>query len=178
MRHHCACGARLRWEARQTAGGKRWFAFCASEACGRWTTQLADGPEPEDGLSRFLLDYRPLQPYVKPWVRLFLRTTDLGWSAHHASCGGCGSTLVMQLSLAPSPHSAADPKSVVLCLACGQTAIRLPALGDLGELQLGREAWENPCVAIRILKRALDDRMRGCADHDDAGDDWQGPFNF
>src|SRR4051794_18670214 len=50
MHHKCGCGARLVWECRETPFGQRWLAFCKDASCGRWTTRLGDGPEPEDGL--------------------------------------------------------------------------------------------------------------------------------
>ena len=39
----CACGARLIWQSRESAQGKRWMALCGSQSCGAITTSPHEG---------------------------------------------------------------------------------------------------------------------------------------
>ena len=174
LRHTCACGSKLRWESRQTWRGKRWFAFCVSDQCGRWTTQIADGPERPEGLAEFLLDEQPARPYVPAWRRFFLFSANRGlpWRPAPGRCSACAEELVMQLDLPYDPSRTADPRRVVLCLHCGNTELSMWALGDLGELRLEGDAWNQPAVAILALKRAVADHTRSEPDDSDDGTTW------
>ena len=175
MRMHCLCGGKLSWESRTTWRGARWLGICSQADCGHWTTQLAEGPIDNDGLRHFLLDYKPPHPYVSPWVRLFLGSAVLGWQPHISGCGGCDGRLVMQLRLPPVPERDADPELVVMCLDCGRTGVRFPCFAEYADVFLEPDAWTDPVIALRALKRSLRDRTAlAQAGEDDAGArDWE-----
>ncbi|MCW2999164.1 MAG: hypothetical protein JWN65_2713 [Solirubrobacterales bacterium] len=168
----CECGGTLRWESRENWRGKRWLAVCSRDTCGWMTLISADADGEQCGLAEFLLGDQEPHPYVKPWVRLFLRASRLGmaWRAFPSACGVCAGSLVMQVDLPFIPFRASDPQSVVLCLDCGQLAIQMRALTEVGEVHLAGEAWDEPALSICALKRTVDERAKLMSRSDDPDD--------
>jgi hypothetical protein len=161
MKHVCSCGAKVRWEKRETWRGARWLGVCINASCGRWTTSLADGEESQDTLAEFLLGGVPAPPDTPPQLRLFLRHAGLGWRHHHRGCDTCNRRLVMALDLVELPDRSADPARVEICLDCGSVVAHTWMLGELHALHLPAESWIEPATTILILKSALEARGTG-----------------
>lgn len=171
MRHRCSCGARLQWERRDTLRGPRWFALCASAACGRWTRCLADGDEPEDGLAGFLLDGPVHQSEERPWVRFFAHVQDMGlaWAPQREACVDCGDHLVMRLDLGYGHQ----PYRATLCLYCGAVEVYLLVQAHPTALRLDGNAWAGSTVTLRALREAV-----RRASHAAQGDSWDWPHEL
>jgi hypothetical protein len=154
----CSCGDALTWSVRETWRGRRWLALCQSPACGAY-----DAGPGASGLPEFLLGDQPPLPYVQPWVRFFLRSVRQGY-VWQPSAGGCvcPTPLAFHLALPVLPDREADPTDVAVCLACGQTSIRLRAQGETLELHHPASAWDDPAIAIRLMKRAMRERAESC----------------
>lgn len=176
-RYRCeGCGTgRLLWERRSDGHGSRFLATCSNADCGHIETRIADGPTPDDGLRSFLLGDRPAQPYVPPWVRFFLRSSNCGaeWNSAGEPCPDCAGSLLMAIKLSWTPQRAADPVSALLCIDCGFVACTIWLAGDLTDLHMSGDAWTNLPVPLQALKRAVSDRFPSGIGEDD--DD---PWNF
>ena len=155
----CSCGHPLRWEHREDFRERRSLALCQNPDCGVITTALADGIQPEQQLASCLLG--PITPrrYLKPWMRLYFRTTAWGfiWRPYHEVCPDCASEVTVQLGLSPSIERQTDPYEIVLCLTCGATGMAW-WLGERTAIAIGGNEWNEPSTAVLILKHVLQER--------------------
>lgn len=171
QRRFCACKhGRITWEQRNA----RWLGTCSHADCGLIATGSGDGPEDPDGLRKFMLGDRPAQPYVPPWVRFFLRSSNAGaeWNSAGEPCPDCAGSLLVVIKLPWTPERAADPLSASLCLDDGSLSCTIWMAGEFTELHMSGEAWTSLPVQLQVLKRAISDRFpSSIADDDD-------PWNF
>jgi hypothetical protein len=151
----CACGRRLRWEARQTHEGTRWLAVCRNPECGQLVVPVRDGADPDTALQDFLMDGRPPTPYKAPWVRLFLQSTEITRWRGDDICPSCGSVLAFKTNFRPAPDRPVDPFEVAMCLACGRTQISLWNPPGIHTIVLSDSAWNGPENSVLALKQAV-----------------------
>lgn len=160
----CSCGAALGWEMRGSFRDKRSLALCTNPECGVITTGPNDGTD--SCLQTFLLDNAPVVRNLKPWTRLYFRTSEWGyrWRAHAKPCSTCRSELTVALELPPRGDRSGDPHYVALCLHCGGVAAVFWGNGGRVEVRLDAAAWEEPAPLIQDLKRAFAERADKRAD--------------
>lgn len=159
----CRCGSPLRWECQGSGCGQRWMALCSNSACGWITT----APGTEHGLRGFLLGNAPVARYLKPWSRLYFKTsaTGLDWHPHTGCCEVCASELAVVVNLAYHNDTETDPARIILCLACGAIATVSRRTRTMTLLATDGDAWDAPTPPIQALKHALEDRA--ASRHDD-----------
>jgi hypothetical protein len=157
---HCSCGSRLRWEHRDGYGERRSVALCNSPDCGVITTALPEGVEPEQRLASSLLGHVPIRRYLKPWMRLYFKSSRLGfiWRPFHEVCPDCAGEMTVQLALPPHIERQADPYEILLCLTCGTTGLAWYIAGERSAIVLDPNEWSEPSTAVVILKRVLEER--------------------
>jgi len=169
MPRSCVCGASLVCEERVSFGPlrKRHLALCENEACGHITTESTDGHV--SALQDFLLDDEAPVRYLRPWVRLFIRTIGQGsfnWKAADEACPDCQHELNLDLTLTPlyTPPHTADPRFVRICLVCGATHLAFWVGRENLTLAMPGSAWNNPDAALCALRRSLEIRTRAAHD--------------
>src|SRR6202011_4548835 len=140
----CSCGHPLSWEHRDGFGKRRSLALCGNPDCGVITTALPEGIEPEQRLASCLLGHIPTPRYLKPWVRLYFRTSRWGftWRPFHEVCPDCAGELTVQLSLPPHMERQTDPYEILCCLGCGTTGLSWYINGERVAIAIEGSEWE------------------------------------
>ncbi len=103
---------------------------------------------------------RAVARYLKPWRRLYFRTSAVGleWHLHTGCCEVCASELAVVVNLAYHNDTETDPARIILCLACGAIAAVSRLTRTTTQVAMDGRAWEEPATPLRALKRVLEDR--------------------
>jgi len=157
---HCGCGSPLRWEMKEGYGEQRSLALCANADCGVITTALPEGAQPADGLALCLLGPLPARRYLKPHLRLYLKSSHWGfrWFPGRESCFACDGEITHQLPLPRLAERDSDPYFASMCLECAATMIVWWINGERIVHTIQGDDWNEPATAVVLLKHVLEER--------------------
>jgi hypothetical protein len=121
---------------------------------------LPERTQPADGLASFLLGPVPPHRYLRPHLRLYLKSSQWGfrWFPSREPCFACDGEITHQLPLPPLVGRDSDPYFVSMCLTCAATRIVWWVNGERIVLTIQGDAWTEPATAVLILKRVLEER--------------------
>ena len=150
----CRCGTQLNWESSTYLGETQWIATCPNPGCG----EIHSAHDADTTLKTYLLGGREPRPDAPPWLRLFLRASQLpntdGWQVATGNCWFCDERdLTVRFSFRPL----FIPESVVLCLTCGAVEATFYTEGTLSRSR-GND-WVNLTGTVGDLRRAIRERQ-------------------
>jgi hypothetical protein len=157
---HCECGSPLRFEMRDGFGERRSLALCANADCGVITTALPEGTQPADGLAACLLGPAPARRYLRPHLRLYLKSSQWGfrWFPGREPCFACDCEITHQLPFPRLVERDSDPYFVSTCLVCAATMIVWWVNGERIVLAIQGDDWDEPSSAVLVLKHVFEER--------------------